>query len=70
MRDDPNSIPIGTHDVIAAWLVCLAVAGAFVIYPSVAAGIADPAGQAQAAPRTMPAAICAARSAPGDLPRS
>jgi len=73
MHDDPYSCPIGARDVIAAWLLCLAIAGALFIYPPVAAGMADPAAQAHTVPRTMPpppsAAICAVRRSPAEISR-
>jgi hypothetical protein len=69
----PYADSIGIRDVIAAWLVCLAVAGALFIYPLVSAGMADPAVEARAVPRTMPAAppaeICAVGKSPVGIPR-
>jgi hypothetical protein len=46
MYDYAHPEPLGTRDVIAAWLVCFAIAGAVFAYPGC---FADPAREAQAA---------------------
>jgi len=66
MYDDQSASPIGFRDVIAAWLFCLAVAGVFLIYAPVTAGMAGPAVQAHAVSTrpdrgAHPAFFCATR---------
>jgi hypothetical protein len=66
MYHDQYASPIGIRDVIAAWLLCLAVAGVFLIYAPVTAGMAGPAVQAHAVPArpdrgAHPGFFCAAR---------
>jgi hypothetical protein len=70
MYDYPHGYSIGARDVIAAWLLCLAIAGALFIYPPVAAGSADPIAHARAVPRAMPAAICAVSRSLAEISRS
>jgi hypothetical protein len=68
MYDHLNAYSVGPCDVVAAWLVCLAVAGSLFIYPLVAAGAVAPAAEARAVPHTMPATpppeICAVGQTP------
>jgi hypothetical protein len=74
MHDHPYAHSVGPHDVMAAWLVCLVVAGSLFIYPLVAAGAANPAVEAHAVPHTMPARpsteICAVRNSLVEIRRS
>ncbi len=69
MYDHPHADPIGPRDVIAAWLLCLAMAGVFLIHPPAAAGTAYPAVEAHALPAAPPAEICAVGKSPVAIPR-
>jgi len=46
MHDHPGSSPLGMRDVIAAWVVCLAVAAAALIYPGIVTDAKDSIAQA------------------------
>ena len=63
----PNAYATGFRDVIAAWLVCLAVAAAGLAYASAAAS-EDPGVEVRIVPRASPPlpvrAICADRKCP------
>jgi hypothetical protein len=66
MYDHAHPASLGARDVVAAWLVCLAVAGAVFAYPGL---VADPAQKAQAAlgntaSTGSQAELCAARNRP------
>ncbi|HEV2335905.1 MAG TPA: hypothetical protein VGS13_10440 [Stellaceae bacterium] len=62
MYDDRSAYAIGIRDVIAAWLFCLAVAGVFLIYAPVTAGMAGPAVRAHAVlTRPVPTFFCRTR---------
>jgi hypothetical protein len=71
--DHPYAYSTAPRDVIAAWLVCLAIAGSLLIYPLFSAGAADRAAEARAVPHTMPAAppraICAVPQITGRISR-
>lgn len=70
MYDEQSAYSIGIRDVIAAWLLCLAVAGVFLIYAPVTAGMAGPAIQAHAvSTRPDPTFFCRTRIN-GDSARS
>ena len=70
MNDYPNSV--GFRDVIAAWVVCLAVAGGFLLYPLLTASGESAAVEAKAVPRAIlpapPAQFCTASKSPVDMP--
>ena len=64
MYDHAYPAPVSVRDVIAAWLVCLAVAGAVFVYPGL---LAEPAQDAQTAlgntaPAGSRAELCAVHS--------
>ena len=64
MYDHAHPALLGARDVVAAWLVCIAVAGAIFVYPGF---VADPERKAQAAlgntaPDDSRAALCAIRN--------
>jgi hypothetical protein len=73
MYERPYAYAASLRDVMAAWLVCLAVAGSLLIYPLFSAGAADPAAEVRALPHTMPApppgAICAVPQITGRISR-
>jgi hypothetical protein len=61
MYNHTYAASLGTRDVIAAWLVCLAIVVAAFVHPGFSPG---PAGEAQAAlrsaaPAVLPTALCA-----------
>jgi hypothetical protein len=70
---DPNAYSIGFRDVIAAWLVCFAVAAAGFSYAEVSAASADRVAQARTGPQHTPptaprTAICKIRISPVEIP--
>ena len=69
----PHACSIGFRDVIAAWLVCLAVAVTGIAGAAVVAAPDDPAAEARALPHAPPAtpraAICAVRNPRVETPR-
>jgi len=70
MYDYARPASLGSRDVIAAWLVCLAVVMAVFVYPGFSP---EPAREAQAASRNAaPAvsrtALCASRNEPTAAP--
>jgi hypothetical protein len=69
----PDDYASGFRDVIAAWLVCLAVAATGFAYAEVSAASEDRAADARIAPQhTVPTAlrtaICDDRKSPGETP--
>lgn len=60
MYDQPHAYSIGARDVVAAWLLCLAIAGALFIYRPVDVAMPESAVAAQTLPRTAapPTEIC------------
>jgi hypothetical protein len=69
----PHDYASGFRDVIAAWLVCLAVAVTGFAYAEVSAAPGDRAADARTAPqRTLPTvlrtAICDDRKSPVEIP--
>ena len=71
MSDYPDSI--GFRDVVAAWAVCLAVAGGFFGYPLLTRGAANQAVEAAAAPPASlprpPPQFCTVAKPPVAIPR-
>ena len=62
MYDNRSANAIGIRDVVAAWLFCLAVAGVFLIYAPVAAGVASATIEAHAvSTRPVPTFFCRTR---------
>ena len=64
MYDHAHPASLGTRDVIAAWLVCLAIVMAVFVYPGFSP---EPAREAQAASRNAAPAVsqtelCAVRN--------
>jgi hypothetical protein len=72
MLYDPRAYSVGFRDVIAAWLICLAVAATGLSFGEVSAAPAHRAAQARTAPqRTPPTAsrtvICKIRMSPVEI---
>ena len=69
----PNEYATGFRDVIAAWLVCLAVAATGFAYAEVSTTPGDRAAVARTAPQhasptAQRSAICNDRTSPGENP--
>jgi hypothetical protein len=59
MHDDPVTSSQGVRDGIAAWLVCLALAAAGLLYPEIAHDRGTAALARQVTPAAPQAKICA-----------
>ena len=73
MLYDPDSYSVGSRDVIAAWLVCFAVAATGFSYAEVSAAPVDRVAQARAAPQHTPptaprTVVCKIRMSPVKIP--
>jgi hypothetical protein len=70
---DPNASSIGSRDVIAAWLVCFAVAATGFSFAEVSSAPGDRVAQARTAPQHTPptalrTAVCKIHMSPVEIP--
>ena len=75
MFNHPHANAVGWRDVIAAWLVCLAVAATGFAYAEVSAAPDDrvaefsPTAPQHPPPTVVPGAICVLHKSPVEVPR-